>query len=109
MPQPAVAADFDQPLDIHLHLTAQIAFHFISLRDEVTHNVDFTFRQVFHPDIGINFGRSQNNPGTARTDPKQIAQSYLNPLISRKINTFNSCHISSPLTLLVFWILADHI
>src|SRR5215207_7790761 len=27
MPQPAIAADFRQPLDVQLHLAAQVAFH----------------------------------------------------------------------------------
>jgi hypothetical protein len=45
--------------------------------------------------------------GTRGANPENVSQGNFDPLGARKINTFNSCHNSLSLSLLVFWIFAN--
>ena len=108
MAQTTVAANLDQPLNIHLHLAAQVAFHFIVLRNVIPQQAQVGLGQILHPDIGIHLGRRQDLVGPAWADSEQIVQRYFDPLIARKINTFNSRHMLLSLSLLMLWVLANH-
>ena len=56
VPDSPVAANLDQPLDIHGHFTAEIALYFIIFIDAVPQAIDFIFSQVTYPGIGVNSG-----------------------------------------------------
>src|SRR6186713_2572070 len=51
MPRSAVAADFDQALDAHRDLLAEIAFHAADLFNHPADLADVVFRQVLDPDV----------------------------------------------------------
>jgi hypothetical protein len=103
-----VAADLDQPLDVHGHFSAQITFHLESLGDIFTQQVYIRFRKVFHPDIGVNTSGSKNLLGAGGANAKDILNAYFHTLVAGKVNTFNSRHNLLSLSLFVFWILADN-
>jgi len=60
MTHAAVAADFNQALDIELFLTAQIAFHREVLADVITQRGNFALGEVFDARVGIHLCGSQN-------------------------------------------------
>ena len=60
MAQAAVAANFNQPLDIHLNFAAKIAFDFVILGNELTKSVRSILSQILNPDIRIDFGVRQD-------------------------------------------------
>jgi hypothetical protein len=105
----AVTPDFDQALDIELLLTAKIAFNRKVFIDVITQRSHFSFGEVFNARVGIHLRSSQNLLGASQTNSKQVGQANFNPLIAREVNTFNSCHIFLPLSLLMLRIFADHI
>lgn len=47
--QPAIRANFNQPLDVELHLSAQIAFHTIFFFNNIAQNNHFGLGQVLDP------------------------------------------------------------
>jgi len=52
----AVAADFNQTFNIHLHFAAQIAFNFYVLRNVIAQLGNFVFRQVLDANVGVHAG-----------------------------------------------------
>src|SRR5574340_161122 len=107
--QAAVAADFDQAFDVHLHFTAQIALNLIVLRNVLANQVYIRFGQIFNPDFRVDLGPRQDRMCPRRADPINIGQSSFNPLIARKVDTFNSRHRSLSLSLFVLWVFANYI
>jgi len=104
-----IATNLDEAFDVHLHFAAQIAFDFKVLSDKVTNEADFSLGQILDASIRINARAFKNLICTCGTNPKNVSQSNFDPLITRKINTFNSSHMSLSLSLFVLWVFADHI
>jgi hypothetical protein len=109
MPQTAIAANLNQPFDVHLDLAAQIAFDFIVLADVFTEQAYFGIRQVFDARIGTYAGSAQDGIGARAANAKDIGQSNFNPLVAGEVNAFNTSHSLLSLSLLVFWIVANDI
>jgi hypothetical protein len=57
---PAIRADFDQALDVHRNVFAQIAFNIAFLLDDLTDAVDLVFVQVADLLIGLESWPSEN-------------------------------------------------
>jgi hypothetical protein len=108
MAHATVTANFDQPFYIHLYFAAKIAFDLEVLGDIFTQQANVTFGHVLNTHIRVYPGVRKDFVRARRSDPKNIGQSYFDPLGARKINTFNSCHNSLSLSLLMFWILANN-
>jgi hypothetical protein len=109
MPQATITTDFYQPFDVHLALTAQITFNFVGLRDEITQTVDLSFGQVLNTGIGVHARCSQRFVRPSAPNAKNIGQPNFNPLIPRKIYTFNTCHVLLSLSLFMLWIFTNYI
>ena len=117
MAQPAVAADFDQPLDIHIDFATQIAFDQVVAVDIVAQSGHFRFIQIFDTTVFVDFSRSQNSLAGRLADPIDIGQRDDDPFVAWDINTRNTCHNRySPsscsrlaLTLFVFEIFTNHV
>ena len=82
MAQPTVTANFHQTLDVHLILAAQITFELIFL-DMITHAGDLSIRQILHPGIRVNPGRSKSFQRPCAANAKNISQTNFNALIAR--------------------------
>ena len=64
--EPAIGADFDEPLDVHRNFLAQIALHQPLRFDDGADAVDFSLRSrscTFF--IGIDLGLVENGPGAS--------------------------------------------
>ncbi len=106
MPQTAVAADLHQTLDVHLSLAAQVAFHRQVIDDVVTQRSDLGVGQLAHTSIRTDLGRLQNFLRSFQADAINIGQANFNALVTREVNTFNTCHNST--STLVFVCVSGH-
>jgi hypothetical protein len=109
MAQAAIAADLDQPLNVHLDFPPQIAFHLEALGDVFTEEGSVCFGKVFHPNGGVYSGPSNNPARPGRANTVNVLETNVYPLITRKVNTFNSCHVLLSLSLFVLWVVADDV
>ena len=55
----AIGTDFDQPLDVHRDVFAQIAFDVAFRFDDLADAVDFVFAQVLNLLRGLDVGRAR--------------------------------------------------
>src|SRR5690349_9250524 len=109
MTESAIRADFDQPLDVHRDVLAEIALDAAFALDDLADAVDLVFVEVLHLFFAVDIG-SGDDPGRARMpDAVDVGQRDPGVLVARKIHACNTCHKPSlSLTLLVLGILADH-
>ena len=118
MPEPAVAPDIHQALDVHRDFPAQIALDPHLLVDDFAKAVDFVVRQVPHARVRIHIRALEELLAGMKSDAKDIGQRRFDALVARKIDPCNSRHVTSPLaprecepltlSLLVPWIHANH-
>jgi len=69
MTRPAVRTDFDEPLDIHCGLLAEIPFHAALFFDDLPDVRDFFFRKVFNLLVGIDSRAVQDGERRVRPMP----------------------------------------
>jgi hypothetical protein len=99
MAQAAVALNFNQAADVHLHLFAQIAFHTAFGFNGRAQTRDFLFRQVFDFLGGVHVRFFRERTRTLLPDAVNGRQANPQPLIGRQIHTCDASHSSSPLAL----------
>jgi hypothetical protein len=80
--QPAIAADLDQALDVQLYLAPQVAFDGIAPTEDIPDLGDFSFAEVFHPDIRIDAGLIQYLERLGSADAINIGKAYLDSFIT---------------------------
>src|SRR5215471_8144602 len=104
MPEPAIRADFDQPLDVHGGIFAQIAFHVAFVLDDLADAVHLFFVQVLDLLHGLNFRGGKNPPRARIADAVNVSQRDLDVLVTRKIDACNTSHslVSYPCLCLCF-------
>ena len=94
MTEPAIGADFDEPLDAHGNFLAQIAFDETFALDDLTNAVDFVLAEVLDLLHRVNFGLIKNAFGPRHSDAVNVSQRDKRPLVAGKIDACNSCHKS---------------
>src|SRR5258708_16117218 len=92
MTEAAIRADFDQPLDMHRDIFAQIAFHVAFVLNDLADPVDLFFVQVLDLLQRFNLGRGQNRLRTRVADAVDVSQRDIHMLVAGKIDARNSCH-----------------
>jgi hypothetical protein len=117
MPEPPIAADLHEPLDVHGHRFSQVALdHSVPLND-VTDAHRLFLGEIFHLGMNINAGLIANLLSPASANPENIRQADLNSFVQRQIHACYSSQRLPPLAsiltlaLLMFWISAldvDH-
>src|SRR6185437_11840419 len=93
--QAAIALNFNQPPDVHLHLLAEIAFDAALGFDGLTNMVDFVlaqvldFLEVVHLGLGAQFLRARlaNAVDGRQTNPETF--------IGREFNARDTCHVAA--------------
>jgi len=60
MTESTIRADFDQPLDVHRNIFAEVAFDVAFAFDDLADAIDLVFVQVLHLLVRIDFGCCQN-------------------------------------------------
>src|SRR5258706_13339754 len=109
MAHAAPGAQVHQPLDVHRHLAAQVAFNreLGELRADRRH---FGFGQILDAGGGIDAGRRADILRAIAAHAEDVGQTDDHMLVHRNVDTGYACHVAtSTLTLLVTRIAADHV
>jgi hypothetical protein len=85
-----VTAEIHQPLDVHGHFTAKVAFDLIFLVYGFSDPGQFVIRKVRDPAFGRNSDQIANFPRRGLADAINIGQRYDDPLSGRNINASNT-------------------
>src|SRR5262245_22485460 len=82
MAHTAIAANFNEPLNVHIDLATQVTFDLIFTVDELAQAVDLFFGQVPHPGIRVNAGALQDFTARSEADPKNVRQRNLHAFVA---------------------------
>src|SRR3989442_386124 len=96
VPPPPVAADVDQPLDVHLDVLSQISLDLPLFLGHVTDPPHLVLRQVLDLDVLAYLGLAEDAVAARLTDPVDVGQRHLDPLVLRQVHTGDACHGVSP-------------
>src|SRR5215467_418891 len=102
MAHATIAANFNQPLDVHIDFAAQVAFNLMFAVDHFTQAVDFFFSQVARPRIRVNVRSIKDLAARGKADPIDVRQRNLNAFVAWNVNAGDSSHLSLQLPLLLF-------
>src|ERR1019366_2403957 len=98
VPVPTIGADFDEPLDVHRDVLAEIAFDVATLFNHLANAVYFLFVEVADLLVGLHVGGAENAPGARIPDPENVGQGDADVLVARKIHACNTCHSCSQIS-----------
>src|SRR5206468_8153706 len=93
MTEAAIGADFDEPLNAHRDFLAQIAFDQTLAFNHLADSVHFIFTQVLDLLHRIHIGLIENARRARIANAVNVRQRNKCPLVSRKIDACNSCHV----------------
>lgn len=86
MPQPPIATNIHQALDIGRHLTPQITLDFILVLDLLTDPGELLISKIVTPDTGVDLNLPQNLLRSAPSDSVDIGQGDDYSLVSGQIH-----------------------
>jgi hypothetical protein len=89
--QTAVTAEVHQPLDVHRHFTAQIAFDAV-LADLGAQGLHLALREVLDRPVRSHAGGLANSRGAGLTDTVKRGQGDHGMLVDREIDSSDSRH-----------------
>ena len=93
MPQTLVGADLHLPADVGLHLAAQVTFHLqVGLVDRVAQREHVLVGQVLGTQVGADAGGLQQFEGSGASDPVDVGERDLHPLVAGQIDANESRH-----------------
>ena len=95
MAQAAVAADVDQPLDVHADLAAEVTLDGQVAVDEVAQAVDLLVGQLAHPRVRVDAGLEQQLLARRRADAVDVLQPDLDALVARQVDPGYSGHLAA--------------
>src|SRR5690606_21621760 len=96
MPLSAVAADVHETLDVHGHLRPQRTLHLVLILDRAPQTVHLVVRQLVHATVRIHPRLRKDLLRGRKTDPVNVRQCDLDPLVARQIHASDSRHLSTP-------------
>src|SRR5436190_5087580 len=96
VPQPTIAAEIHQPLDVHCHFAPQIALDHIVTIDHFANLEHFLVDQLGDAALTRNPDFPHDFTGFSRPDPMDILQCYDDTLVRRYIDAGNAGHCSTP-------------
>jgi hypothetical protein len=91
--KPPIAANLHQPLDIQVHLTAEIALNRKVAVDVVSQARYLIFRQLLHPGLRSDADSGYRFSAFGRTDSMDVSESHMDWLLIRDVHT---CDTSQP-------------
>src|ERR1035438_6811818 len=92
MPESAIGTDFDEALDVHRNILAQIAFHRALRLDHLADAVDLVFTQVGNFFHRIHVGRVQNARRARIADTVDVSERDIRVFVARKIDACDTSH-----------------
>ena len=102
MAQSAIAADLGQTLDVKRGLTAEVAFHDVTVVDALTQLGLFFVGQIFDAGVGVDPGRFQDFQCAGSADSVDIGETDFDSLVFRQVNAGYTCHRCFFLSDLIF-------
>ena len=96
MTQAAVAADLNQTLDVEADLTAQVTLYGVAVLDALTQLCCFFLSQILNAGVRVDTGLGQDFVGQLPSDAVDVGQADLYALLTRKVNTGNTCNLHLP-------------
>src|SRR6185295_13572355 len=98
---PAVGADLHQPLDVHRHFLAEVAFDLALLVDDLRDAAGFFLGEVLDAHARVDPGLAEDLVRAAHADPVDVGQRDLHALRARQVDACDTCHLSLPLLVLL--------
>ena len=90
--KPPIAPDVHEALDVHGHFGAKSPLHLVVTLDLLPEEVDLLVGEIVRSAIWIDPASLQDLPGAGSPDPEDIGEGDLDSLVSRQINTSDTCH-----------------
>src|SRR6267143_290811 len=91
----AIGTDFDETLDVHRNLLAQVALDHSFRLDDRADAIDLFLVQVLDLFHGVHFGLVENVYGSRLADAVDVSQRDIDVLLARKIDACDTCHSCS--------------
>src|SRR5688572_22669169 len=82
---PAVGADLHQPLDVHGHVLAEVAFHATLRVQDLRDPVALLLGEVLHADAGVDARLAEDLVAARHADPIDVGERDLDPLLAREV------------------------
>src|SRR6056297_2139480 len=95
MAQAAIAAEIHQPLDVHLHLAAQVTFDRQVGVDMFADRQNFGVGEFVDPAALVDAHGVADLAGGRLSDSVNIGQSDGHPFVGRDVHTGDTCHVAS--------------
>jgi hypothetical protein len=109
MPQPAIATDVHQALDVHLHSLAQVAFDLTLDFQDVTDTAQLVFTQIANACIDVDTRFLEHRARTRTANAIDISETDFGSLVWWQIYSSYTCHyFSLSLSLFMLGVDADH-
>ena len=93
MPIATIRANFNQPLDVHGDVFAQITFHAAFVLNGLADAVDLLFIEIMHLFHRLYVGGGKNPPGTRVANAVDISQRDVHVFVTREIYACNTSHV----------------
>src|SRR5580658_7105863 len=93
MAQAPIAAEIHQPLDVHGHLAAQIAFDRVVVVDDLADAQHLVVGQLMHPPLRRDGELLTDLLGGGPADAVDIGEADRNPLLARDVDASNTRHL----------------
>jgi hypothetical protein len=97
VPEPAIAADFDQPLDVEINIFPELSLDMVLFIDYITKPIDFILGKVLYPDIRGYIRLGQDFIAQRGTDAVNVLQRYPYLLIYWYVDSGNTWHLITPI------------
>src|SRR5512140_2153542 len=92
MTDAAIAPDLDEALDIGLHRAAQIALHLEGALDVVAQPAQLVLGEVADAGSAGHARLLEDAGAGGATDPEDVGERDIGALLSRQINSGDTCH-----------------
>jgi hypothetical protein len=108
MADAAITFDALEPLEVHPQFPPQVTFDdVLAVLDGMDNLGQLLLVQILGPERRVNAGLGQDDIGIGRPNAENVAQGNINALLTRYLNSNNSCHNLLALSLFVARIGAD--
>jgi hypothetical protein len=107
-----VAANLHQARDVGANLSAEVTLGGEIRVDVIANLGHLVLGELLDAGIGVNAGLRADLGRAGLTDAVKIRKTDLDALVTRQVDTINTCQLRTPLlalTLLVARVLADHV
>src|SRR5207249_10684882 len=98
----AIRTDFDEPLDVHRNLLAEVAFHHAFTFNHLANAVNFVLAQILNLLHRVHCGLTENSRRSWLADSIHVSERNIHALLTRKINACNASHSPYPRRCLCF-------